>query len=77
MAIQGAVKGTGTMVTDQIEELVGAEGAAVTDLFPSGRVEIRGQRYEARLEVGFAPAGARVRVVRRTDFNLVVEVVGS
>lgn len=77
MAIQGAVKGAGTMVTDQIEELVGAEGAAVTDLFPSGRVEIRGQRYEARLEVGFAPAGARVRVVRRTDFNLVVEVVGS
>ena len=79
MAIQGAVRGAGVIESNpaEAEGLVGAEGIAVTDLFPSGRVEIDGRRYEARLEVGFAPAGAPVRVIRRTDFNLVVETIGS
>jgi membrane-bound serine protease (ClpP class) len=79
MAIQGAVRGAGVIENNPAETkgLVGAEGIAVTDLFPSGRVEIDGRRYEARLEVGFAPAGALVRVIRRTDFNLVVETIGS
>jgi membrane-bound serine protease (ClpP class) len=79
MAIQGASGTAGVIGThDNAEkELVGAEGIAVTDLFPSGRVEIGGRRYEARLEVGFAPAGTTVRVIRRTDFNLVVEAIRS
>ena len=56
---------------------VGREGVAVTSLFPSGQVEIDGRRYEARLEVGSAPAGARVRVLRHNEFSLTVEVIAS
>jgi membrane-bound serine protease (ClpP class) len=79
MAIQGASGSVRVIGAEPSggEELVGTEGIAVTDLFPSGRVEIGGRRYEARLEVGFAPAGTAVRVIRRTDFNLIVERVGS
>ena len=55
--------------------LVGARGVVVSGLFPSGQIEIGGRRYEARLEVGAAPAGAEVVVVRVSDFSLVVEIV--
>jgi membrane-bound serine protease (ClpP class) len=55
--------------------LVGARGVAVTGLFPSGQIEIDGRRYEAKLEMGSAPAGAAVVVKRASNFNLVVEVI--
>ena len=53
--------------------LVGRTATAATGLYPSGQVEIDGQRYEARLEVGSAPPGTRVVVRRKTDFGLVVD----
>lgn len=53
--------------------LVGATGVTATGLYPSGQVEIAGRRYEARLEVGSAPPGARVVVRRKTDFGLIVD----
>lgn len=52
---------------------VGAVGRAVTDLFPSGRVEIEGQRYEARSQLGPIEHGAAVRVVQHSDFGLIVK----
>lgn len=52
---------------------VGAKGVAVTDLFPSGRVEIKGQRYEARSALGPIEHGTAVRVKKSSDFGLVVE----
>lgn len=55
------------------DDLVGRRGVAMTALRPSGQVEIAGRRYEARIEVGTVPAGSPVVVVRRTDFELVVE----
>ena len=55
------------------ESLVGRTAIAATGLFPSGQVELDGRRYHARLEVGSAPTGARVVILRRTDFGLVVE----
>lgn len=55
------------------DALVGRIGIAATGLYPSGQVDIAGRRYEARLEVGSAPAGARVVVRRRTDFGLLVD----
>jgi membrane-bound serine protease (ClpP class) len=75
LAVGGAVRGAGvpTEVLQEQESLLGREGVAATDLFPSGQVDIDGRRYEARLEVGFARAGTPVRVMRRTDFNLIVE----
>jgi membrane-bound serine protease (ClpP class) len=53
--------------------LVGRTGVAATALMPSGHVDIDGRRYEARSELGPIEAGARVRVVARKDFNLIVE----
>ena len=76
LAVGGAVLGTGVPL-EQIAEadaLTGSEGVAVTSLFPSGQIEIAGKRYEARLEVGFAEPGTPVRVLRRTDFDLIVEI---
>ncbi|NBB79317.1 MAG: hypothetical protein GVY36_07725 [Verrucomicrobia bacterium] len=51
----------------------GSTGTAVTDLFPSGRVEIEGQRYDARAALGTIEHGSRIRVKRAADFGLVVE----
>jgi len=53
---------------------VGMSGKAVTALFPSGQIEIGGRRYEARLEVGTAQPGTPVKVIRETEFALIVEV---
>jgi membrane-bound serine protease (ClpP class) len=69
--VQGA--GVAPAVAQELAALVGREGVAGTDLFPSGQVEIDGRRYEARLELGFVETGTAVRVVRRTDFGLIVE----
>lgn len=55
----------------------GAEGVAVTDLFPSGRVEIDGQRYEARSGLSPIEHGRAVRVVAHNNFTLTVEEVES
>jgi membrane-bound serine protease (ClpP class) len=55
------------------ETLVGRTAIAATGLYPSGQIEIEGRRYEARLDVGSAPPGARVVVRRKTDFGLIVD----
>lgn len=76
LAVGGAVIGAGHSskhILDR-ETLVGRAGVAATSLFPSGQVELDGRRYEARLEMGFAESGTRVRVVKQTEFNLIVEV---
>lgn len=53
---------------------VGTEGIAVTDLFPTGRIEIDGQRYEARAALGTIEHGEAVRVIDQRDGRLIVEV---
>ncbi|MBS0630475.1 MAG: hypothetical protein JSS11_01070 [Verrucomicrobia bacterium] len=75
LAVGGAVAGAGLPVSvlEKQASLVGREGVAATGLFPSGQVEIDGRRHEARVEVGTLAAGTPVRVVRRTDFGLIVE----
>jgi membrane-bound serine protease (ClpP class) len=79
LAVGGAVVGAGVSpaVLEELQSLIGKEGVAATGLFPSGQVEIDGRRYEARVEVGTLPPGVAVRVVRRTDFNLIVEAKRS
>jgi membrane-bound serine protease (ClpP class) len=52
---------------------VGSVGTAVTDLFPGGRVEIEGTRYDARAALGPIDHGSRIRVKRTADFGLIVE----
>ena len=50
----------------------GSRGLAVTNLRPSGTVEIGGVQYEATLTVGSAERGQAVTVVGRKDFQLLV-----
>ena len=56
-----------------VDTLIGRHGRAVTDLFPSGEVEIDGKRYAAQLELGTAERGEEVVVTRRSSFGLQVE----
>jgi len=67
------VAGSAPEVGAALDSLVGRIGVAVTGLYPSGQVEVDRRRFEARLEVGSAPPGARVVVRRRTDFGLIVD----
>ncbi|MCC6415307.1 MAG: hypothetical protein IT582_05320 [Opitutaceae bacterium] len=72
MVLAAAVDGHGVPVLGE-SSLLGREGVAVTDLFPSGQIEIDGQRYEARVAVGTVDTGRRVVVRARREFGLLVE----
>lgn len=65
--VVGALAGGGT--------LIGEIGIAVTALFPSGQVDIGGKRYKARLDMGYADVGTKVKVTGLAEFGLTVEVV--
>jgi membrane-bound serine protease (ClpP class) len=54
---------------------IGSKGTAVTDLFPSGRIEIEGKRYEAQSSLGAIDHGSAVQVVAVRNYILIVEVV--
>jgi len=54
---------------------IGLTGTALTQMMPSGRVELGGKRYEARCAVGTIVRGAKVRVAAYEDFDVVVEEV--
>lgn len=71
--VGGAAQLAGGAVEEKIATLVGREGVAVTDLRPSGQIEIDGRRYEARSELGEIVRGRAVRVRSQSDFGLVVE----
>lgn len=78
MILEAAVKGEPDGFASKgagISSLIGQRGVAATALFPSGQVEIAGRRYEAKLAVGFADAGAPVVVTGEAEFGLTVEVL--
>jgi membrane-bound serine protease (ClpP class) len=78
MVLQTSVGGEPASIDDPHHAsggLIGRKGIAVTALFPSGKVEIDGKRYEAKLAVGFADAGAKVTVTDAKPFGLIVEVM--
>ena len=50
----------------------GSTGIAITDLFPSGRVEIDGCRFDARSALGTIDKGSPIRVQKAVDFSLIV-----
>ncbi len=51
----------------------GTVGQSVTDLFPSGEIEIEGKRYQARVKIGSIGRGHNVVVTGNEHFALVVE----
>lgn len=72
-----AAPATAAAASGGADFLIGREGVAVTDLFPSGQVEIDGRQYDAQLALGSLKRGATVVVTGRTDFGLQVEVAGA
>lgn len=77
MILAGAVEGTsqGEDTSRSEKPVVGAEGIAATDLFPTGEIEIDGKLYEARVDVGSVSKGSRVRVLRSDVFGYFIEEV--
>ncbi|MBK1882319.1 hypothetical protein JIN85_07830 [Luteolibacter pohnpeiensis] len=78
MVLQAAVKGEPVHYIHPVDvehPLVGKAGVAVTSLFPSGQVEVEGQRYEAKLAFGYADVGTPVIIKKQGEFSLVVEVM--
>jgi membrane-bound serine protease (ClpP class) len=54
-------------------KLVGLEGLAYTVLRPSGKVEVKGEIYDAKSEFGFIEKGSKIKVVRYETGQLYVE----
>lgn len=71
----GAPVATGVQEPARVLPEPGSEGITVSDLFPSGRIEIDGVRYEARSVLGPIERGRRVRVTAQNNFTLTVEEI--
>ncbi len=59
-------------VRPEIAEMVGKEGITLTDLKPSGFVEIDGKRVDAESEGSFIEKGTQVRVLSMRNLSLLV-----
>jgi membrane-bound serine protease (ClpP class) len=80
MVLQAAIDTHSQAPSSGIAEsvsMIGKRGVVVATLMPAGQIEIEGKRYEARVSVGTVEAGASVVVVRRGDFNFIVERAAS
>jgi len=77
MVLDSAVGGETTISSSarHAPALIGATGKAVTALFPSGQIEIDGERYDARLQLGTADLGSEVKVIAVGEFELSVELL--
>jgi membrane-bound serine protease (ClpP class) len=73
-ALGASPDGTDTMpVPGEVDPIIGMRGRALTDLFPSGQVDVDGRRYAAQLNLGSVDAGEEVVVTGRGSFGLLVE----
>lgn len=64
-----------TIVSSEIQGLVGMEGIAATVLRPSGKIDINDVFYDGVSDMGFIEKGERVRVVRYENAQIYVEKV--
>ena len=71
MVLEASVKGGAAR--PELRELEGKEGVVVTDLRPSGTVEIDERPVDVVTESGYVEAGTKVRVVRVEGARVVVE----
>ena len=66
-------RGTGI----DVQERVGMTGVAISDLRPSGKVEIDGQLLEVMTEGDFIEEGDAIRIVSEDGMGIVVKKVGA
>ncbi len=59
----------------ELVDLAGKDGVAVTNLRPSGSVELEGERYDVVTEGEFIGPGTPVRVTKVEGFRVLVEAV--
>jgi membrane-bound serine protease (ClpP class) len=57
------------------ELLLGTVGVAITDLRPSGKVEINDELYDAVTEGGFITRGSNVKVIKTEGYSIIVRKV--
>jgi membrane-bound serine protease (ClpP class) len=69
------IRAQGRKVAFGSESLVGTEGTAVTDIAPSGLVQMAGEQWSARAQEGGIRRGERVLVVGREGLFLLVRRV--
>ncbi len=55
---------------ESLQHLAGCCGVVVTDLKPSGTVEIEGKRYYAQINTGFAAKGSEIVVIKAEEGRL-------
>ncbi len=75
LVLSATLKGAASSV--KAKDFRGQIGVTISELFPSGQVEIEGRRFDARSNFGKIAKGERVHVLRATEFELVVEVLES
>jgi membrane-bound serine protease (ClpP class) len=68
---------TGFLSAPSASDLIGQTGEALTDLRPTGKVVIDGERHEATSEREFIARGSRVRVIGKDGPALVVRPEGD
>jgi len=59
-----------------LQNLIGQSGQAKTEILDAGSVQVNSELWSARSEQSI-PAGARIRVVNREGFTLIVERAGQ
>ena len=57
--------------------LLGKHGKSVSELYPTGQIEIEGLRYDARSSLGKIAKGENVEVFKVSEFELVVKPLES
>jgi membrane-bound serine protease (ClpP class) len=78
VVIRAAIRMRGGRPASGMAPLVGAEGTVVTDLDPSGIVQVASEEWTAEPQGGPVPRGARIRVVAVEGLRLkVVAVEGT
>jgi membrane-bound serine protease (ClpP class) len=77
LVLAGATRADAGYVSAASETaLIGATGAAATDLRPTGKAEFDGRRYDVVSEGDYVERGSAVRVVEASAGRLVVRKIG-
>jgi membrane-bound serine protease (ClpP class) len=61
--------------TQKLKAMVGKTGVAISDLRPTGTVEVAGERLDVVSDSAIVPAGAKIEVVSVTGLRVVVRAV--